>query len=103
MNDKVKWLGYEFTVCKPDATWNEVGGIYIFCGINAKNQWQPYYIGQADNFRNRLGSHENWKAAAHMGATHIHAMTVQEAATRDKIEKELIQTWKPPLNTHFSV
>jgi excinuclease UvrABC nuclease subunit len=98
MNDKVKWLTYEFTVCKPDASWNEVGGIYIFCGINSKKQWQPYYIGQAENFRNRFSSHEQWEKAVKLGATHIHAMTVLQEAMREKIEKELIQTWKPPLN-----
>ncbi len=101
MKDKVNWLNHEFTVCKPDASWNDVGGVYIFCGINSKNQWQPYYIGKTDNFRNRIPSHEQWKSAAQLGATHIHAMTVQTEAMRDKIEKELVQTWKPPLNTQL--
>jgi excinuclease UvrABC nuclease subunit len=97
MNDKVNWLNHEFTVFNPDAAWNEVGGVYIFCG-SVKNQWQPFYIGKTDNFRTRFSSHEVWDKAAKLGATHIHAMTIPTDAARDKVEQELIKTWKPPLN-----
>jgi excinuclease UvrABC nuclease subunit len=98
MSNTVKWLSHEFGIFPHNAAWNEVGGVYIFCGVNSKNEWQPYYIGKTDNFRNRIISHEKWQAAVQLGATHVHAMTVLQETSRDQIEKQLIDAWKPPLN-----
>ena len=77
MGSTVKWLTYEFTVHTPNTTWNDVAGVYIFCGINAQNEWVAFYIGQADSFRNRIPSHEQWGPAIWLGATHIHARVVR--------------------------
>ena len=101
MSDTVKWLSYEFAVYPPDTKWNDVAGVYIFCGLNAQNQWQAVYIGQTDSFATRIPSHEQWTAAARLGATHVHALTISEAATRDAVERELIQAYQPPLNTEL--
>jgi len=102
MSSKVTWLKkYEFEVCEQDANWNEVAGIYIFTGLNARNLWVPFYIGQAKNFQDRIPNHENWKAAVRLGATHVHAMVVSQAAMRDKIEKELIEAYQPSLNVQL--
>jgi excinuclease UvrABC nuclease subunit len=92
------WSGYEFTVYTANTNWNEVGGIYIFCGVNPQNQWVALYIGQADSLRNRIPSHEQWNPAVRLGATHIHAMVVQQEWTRDSIERQLIQNHQPRLN-----
>ena len=92
------WSGYGFTVYPMNTNWYEVGGIYIFCGINPYNQWVALYIGQADSFHKRIPSHEQWNPAARLGATHIHAMVVPLAANRDKIEAELIRVYQPALN-----
>jgi hypothetical protein len=100
MNDKIKWLDYEFTSLKPDAPWNDVGGVYIFCGVNQKNEWQSFYIGIAQSFRERFSSHEKWDKAAKLGATHIHALVEENEERRVAIEKTLIGLWKPPLNTN---
>jgi excinuclease UvrABC nuclease subunit len=101
MSDTVKWLSYEFTVYTPNTTWNDVAGVYIFCGVNAQNQWVALYVGQADSFRNRIPSHEQWSPTVRLGATHVHARVVPQAATRDAIERELIQACKPRLNTQL--
>ncbi len=85
-----------------DSTWNEVGGVYIFAGLNAQGLWRPHYIGKAESFSNRLPGHERWEEAVQLGATHVHAMVVQEEATRAAIERELISAWRPSLNTHFA-
>lgn len=50
MNDKATWLTYEFTIYEKSAQWNNVGGIYIFTGLNQQDRWLAYYIGQADSF-----------------------------------------------------
>lgn len=102
----VKWLSYDFGVYDDKTTWNNVAGIYIFCKIVKINQqefWKALYIGQADSFekRLRLTSHEQWIPAVRLGATHIHAMAVPLQANRDLIEKQLIQTFDPPLNVQL--
>ena len=101
MNNTAKWLSYEFTVYVPDTTWNDVAGVYIFCGVNAQNQWVALYIGQADSFRDRLSSHEQWDTARRQGATHIHALMVAQSAERDAIERALIHAYQPRLNTQL--
>ena len=100
MTATVNWLTYSFSIFDMDGTtWNEVSGIYIFSGIQ-NNFWYAKYVGVAESFKNRLGpSHEQWAAARRMGATHVHAMVVRQAATRLLIERELIQKLQPPLNT----
>ncbi len=101
MGDSVKWLSYEFTIYAPNTMWNDVAGVYIFCGINAQNQWVALYVGQADSFRNRIQSHEQWSPAVWLGATHIHARVVPQVTARDAIERELIQAYQPRLNTQL--
>jgi excinuclease UvrABC nuclease subunit len=95
---QANWSGYVFTVYPPNTNWNEVGGIYIFCGVNPQNQWVALYIGQADSFRNRIPSHEQWNPAVRLGATHIHALVVPSQIQRDAIERLLIQNHQPRLN-----
>jgi len=99
MNSTAKWSSYEFGVYSPDANWNDVSGVYLFCGIGSQNQWVPLYIGQAESFRSRFSAHEEWGPASRLGATHIHALVVPQSATRDLMERELIQSYQPRLNT----
>ena len=101
MNTTVTWLSYEFTVYPHGSTWNAVGGVYIFAGITPQNQWRAYYIGQAESFQERILDHERWAEAARLGATHVHARAVPQAATRASIEAELIQRFQPPLNSQL--
>ena len=63
----------DFNVYDTNTTWNDVAGIYIFCGISQQNKWVPIYIGQTDSFCNRIPQHEQWTPASELGATHIHA------------------------------
>jgi excinuclease UvrABC nuclease subunit len=94
-----KWKTYEFGIFEKQISWNAVGGIYIFAGSRG-GMWHPYYVGQADSFQSRIPSHDRWDDARMVGATHIHAMVVEQSANRDKIEKELIGDFQPPLNVH---
>lgn len=101
MGDPVKWLSYELGVYAPSTTWNDVAGVYIFCGVSAQNKWVPLYIGQAESFRDRFSSHDQWAPAVRLGATHVHAVVVAHAATRDLIERELVRAFQPSLNTQL--
>lgn len=98
---KAVWGFYEFGVYLSSTTWNTVGGIYIFAGLNANNRWVPLYIGQAKSFAERLPCHERWMAAKQMGATHIHAMVVPVQDKRDQIEAFLVQAFQPHLNAQL--
>jgi hypothetical protein len=99
---KINWLDYQFEVCEQDANWRDVGGVYIFTGLNAKNLWVALYIGQADSFHNRIPSHEQWNPAVRLGATHVHARVVPQAATRDIVERALIRAYQPSLNVQHT-
>ncbi len=91
---------HEFTVYAFNSNWNAVGGVYIFSYFDGQ-YWRPLYIGETDNFSRRLPTHERWTDAQRAGATHIHAITVQQAAMRAALEQRLIQDYQPPLNTQL--
>lgn len=99
--NKVSWLSYQFDVYAANTSWNDVAGIYVFTGLNADGRWKAFYIGQTTSFRDRLPSHENWSAAVRLGATHVHARVVQQAAMRDRIEAELVAAYQPVLNVQL--
>ena len=102
-NQKVRWLTYDFNVYPPKTKWNEVGGIYIFCGFNKNNEWVAIYIGETGegptgNFRSRMSGHEKCEKAKSLGATHIHALMEEDKDLRKAMEEQLIAYYEPPLN-----
>ena len=101
MSDKVTWLTHEFSVHQHGDNWNAVPGLYIFTGVNREQKWYPLYVGQAVSLAERIPNHERWQEAQRLGATHVHAMVVKEAAMRDAIEKQLCSSFQPCLNTHL--
>jgi excinuclease UvrABC nuclease subunit len=101
MENKAVWLGYSFEILTPEADWNPIAGIYIFCGKNRENIWTPFYIGQASSFSERLSGHDRWEEAVNLGATHIHAKVVKNQTDRHTIETKLIQSLQPRLNTQL--
>ena len=94
------WNGHSFTIYPPNSTWNQVAGIYIFAG-QGQWGWNAVYVGQTDSFAVRLSCHERWAEAQRLGATHVHAMTVQQQWQRDAIEQQLVRLDQPPLNLHY--
>jgi predicted GIY-YIG superfamily endonuclease len=98
--DRVTWIGnHQFSVHRYTDTWNEVADVYIFCGPNQQNQWFALYVGQAESLAARIPGHERWREAAQLGATHVHALVVHEAAARDNLEAVLVRTFQPRLNS----
>jgi hypothetical protein len=101
MND-VFWGAHRFQVCDYWDSWRDVGGVYIFTGLNLQlNLWVPQYIGKTGSFRNRIPSHGMWSPAVRLGATHVHAMVVEQEAMRAWVEQKLIAEYQPPLNDHY--
>lgn len=77
--------------------WNQVPGLYIFAKANG-GYWNALYVGQTDNFADRMPRHERLAEAVRKGATHIHAKTIMSASDRDLWEKMLIKNLQPPMN-----
>lgn len=94
-----------FQVCDCIGDWFEIGGIYMFCQVNrlglSKNgleQFKPVYIGQTNNFKNRLLHHEKWEESARLGAQKVLAVVESLQIKRDLLERQLIQYFDPPVN-----
>jgi len=89
----------EFTIYDPSSTtWSKVAGLYIFTYHSDTTHWEPLYVGQAEDFSDRIPRHEKWNSAVQLGATHVHALAVPLEANREKWEKMLIHHLQPPLN-----
>lgn len=94
-------LSLEFIIYDHNTQWNKVAGLYIFAGPSGNGRWRAYYVGQTEDFSSRLPNHERWDETRRLGATHIHAKAVPQAANRDVWEKRLIETLQPPLNVQY--
>lgn len=99
----VTWLSYNFEVCQKNSSWHDVGGVYIFCGLNRQNRWFPVYIGKTESFSDRIPSHGQWDTAQSLGATHVHALVVHMEEDRSQIEEQLIRAYQPPLNQQLKM
>lgn len=105
MAETASWSGHVFTVYNPDddLRWREVGGLYVFAGLEedwqGQSQWLAMYIGRCQAFSKRLPNHEKWPEAVLLGATHIHAMVETNAFRRKSLEEDLIEEYQPYLNT----
>lgn len=90
----------DFTIYDQKAGWNNVPGLYIFAR-KAGLYWEALYIGKADDFSSRLPTHERLNEAVQFGATHIHAVVVQQEANRDNWEQMLIHHLQPKMNVQY--
>jgi len=78
-----------------------VAGNYAFVKQLPNGNFIPLYFGIAESLRDRLPNHDRWNEAVRLGATHVMAHTTPAGeAARLAEERDLIQQWNPPLNTH---
>ena len=96
------WSSYKFGVFLQDGPWLDVGGIFIFARSGFAGRWTAIYIGQTNSLKAHIPSHKRWDDANRLGATHIHARGIEDQATRDKIEQELIAAYLPSMNLQFN-
>lgn len=109
MSDYIDWPGttgmtYRYWFLDnprtPSAIKN-VAGNYAFVRRHPNGNFTPLYFGIADSLQNRIPNHERWADAIRAGATHVMSHTTPAGASaRDAEERDLIQRWSPPLNTH---
>lgn len=74
-------------------------GNYMFVKKLPNGNAVPVYIGQCDNFKTRLPTHEQIGPATRLGAMHVltRLNSAGEQARLDE-ERDLIQRWQPTLN-----
>lgn len=71
----------------------------MFARYRADRNYDVLYVGKAGNLATRpTCSHEKYSPALARGMTHIGAMSCGTDFERDKIERDLIGGWQPPLN-----
>ena len=103
-NEYIDWPGqsghaYRYWFAVFNDSFKDEGGNYMFVRP-AANGYLPVYIGQADSLKSRLPNHERLADAKRAGATlaMCHTTPAGEQA-RLAEERDLIQKWRPALNT----
>jgi hypothetical protein len=104
----VTWTGisrttYDFQLHPIGVHYKSRPGVYIFCRERSPGQWTALYIGEAENFDQRVGSqrasHHKWERVVAARATHICTLVVSGGkAARLAVETDLRRHNKPPLN-----
>lgn len=105
MSETVNWKSQDGTVLAfepllQNVDWSDASGLYLF-GCVKNSTWKIFYVGQTNNFSNRIPNHDRWNEAKRLGASHVLAVVVDSQTKRDKYEKELIQELQPSLNTQL--
>lgn len=95
---------YTLPIYAPRAPWNDVPGIYVFLKPSSMRPgyWEFLYVGQAKSLKERLQCHERWPSAQLRGCTAIAALPVWNAIERDALERDLIQTLRPVMNSQHN-
>ncbi len=106
----IHWPGqsgnlYAFEAYPIGTTFKQLGGVYIFCKRAANGDWHALYVGETDNFNERLNAglqgHNAWPSCALAGATHVCVLIVRGLSAqreRLRIETELRHSLRPPFN-----
>ena len=92
-----EWMGAKFEIYSTHENLPQFGGLYIFTNRSG----MALYIGEAKNISKRLSTHEQWDNAISLGACQIHILKYENTLARAKVEKALIERYKPPLNTQY--
>ncbi|MDP4538226.1 hypothetical protein Q9K01_01110 [Qipengyuania sp. DY56-A-20] len=111
MSLTIEWPGqfgrtHAFELYPIGTTFNEVGGVYIFCKPYPGRQWQALYVGETGNLNERLNTalqrHQAWPSCQSGGATHICAKVIGSGVSgrmeRLALETELRHSLNPPCN-----
>lgn len=107
MIERVTFIGqsgreYAFSAYSVATNFNPIGGLYIFThryfGQDGKIYHRPLYIGQTDNFMERIPSHEKWFCVASNGCNSICALVENNESLRLAIETDLRHGCNTPCN-----
>jgi hypothetical protein len=104
----VNWRGqsgttYAFQLDPIGVVYFEKPGVYIACKLAANGNWDAVYIGETENFNQRLSRnltlHHKWRSIRAAGATHFCTLHVPgHLSLREGIETDLRRHIKTPCN-----
>ena len=95
---------YQFNLHPIGTSFLEAAGVYVFCRPSSPlGRWDPIYIGETSNLRDRLTqnlrNHHQWENIRRHGATHVAIMfTFGDLAQREAIETDLRNAYPTPCN-----
>lgn len=94
---------YTFETYPIGTAFHELPGVYIFCKRASNGNWDPIYVGETDDFNQRLNTalqhHQSWPSCYRNGATHLSVLIVHGGKlARCAIETELRHSLNPPCN-----
>lgn len=97
---------YEFEIVRAQRTWDPVGGLYMFVKpreASAMDWGGPIclFTSRTDDFSKALTRHDMWQAAENLGAREIHILAVKDEASRQQVEKDLLEAQQPILNRNM--
>jgi hypothetical protein len=96
MSNQIKWGGasgtaYTYNIHQLPVSFNpNQPGNYIFCKLNAQNQWVPIYIGEGDLGERISDKHHKWTCVKSKGATHVHEHLNAIESNRLAEEKDML-------------
>ena len=106
--DQHKFYGYSnktynFNIYPIGTSFKPLSGVYIFLkrtvGYAFKTDYKVIYIGQTENFDNRLDkNHHRYECIMRNNATHIGILTIKGINERLNIESDLISNYPTPCN-----
>lgn len=107
MSDVIDWTGksgkqyrYWFLENVTAASIKTVPGNYAFVKRLPNGNFTPLYFGVAEDLSERISNHDRWDDAIRAGMTHVMSHTTPGGEkVRCDEEIDLIQQWRPPLNT----
>ena len=98
------WVGvsgktYAYNIYDITSTsWNEVAGNYIFAKKAKSGGWTPVCIGETENIRDGIARQLVSPCVHFHGATHIHAHSNGDTASRAFEKEDLAVRYKPDCN-----
>ena len=106
---KHTWTGasgqkYIYTRYRADTQWNAVSANYICVkavenSLYSSNRFDPKYIGETGNLKERLPNHEKWPCCNRNGVNEIHINTEAESPEeRRRQEADLVERHAPQCN-----
>ena len=95
-------VAYEYEPMTINAPWDNVAGNYAFASQIDLGRWRVFYVGEANNLRECLTSHDLWPKAASLGCTHVLAHANDKGVqARQLEERDLVATLKPSMNRDY--
>lgn len=104
----VYWTGvsgkqYTAELCRFGIGFYANPGVYIFCKPAASDRWSQIYVGECEDFNDRLNTnlanHHRWECIKRNGATNVCVIRVNGGKlARTAVETDLRQSLDPPCN-----